>query len=100
MGKERKMVAAGQVISAQVPSHVEITVRRPNGITETVRMPAQVRELTPGRFAELQKGTKAAGRGDVLSYANITKAATYTVSAADAVTDSGERIERAMRAGE
>lgn len=91
---------AGQQINVEVPSHVMIEVRRQNGQVETVRMPAPWTQLTAQQFAKIQKDTKAAGRGDVLSYTNVKKLASYTFSAADEATQSTTSIERQMRAGE
>ncbi len=55
-----------------VASHVEVTIRRPNGVIETVKVPNS-REFGPRDFALCQANTAKAGRGDVLSYTNVTK---------------------------
>lgn len=55
-----------------VASHAEITIHRPNGDVEIVTWTGGV-ELTEGLFARIQKANKDAGRGDVLSYRNVTK---------------------------
>lgn len=56
----------------EIPSHLEIDVRRPNGDVETIRHPT-MRSLTKQQFAAMQQQTRAAGRGEVLSYRNVTK---------------------------
>lgn len=58
--------------AVQVPSHAELTICRPNGDIETVRFTGGP-ELNPALFARIQTATKAAGRGDVLSYTNVKK---------------------------
>ena len=55
-----------------INSHVEVTVRRPNGAVETVTLPG-VRFINDKIFSQVRKDTKAAGRGDVLSYENVMK---------------------------
>jgi hypothetical protein len=91
---------AGEQINVEIPSHVMLEVRRPNGDIEMVRLPAPWTQLTAQQFAKIQKDTKAAGRGDVISYTNVKKPANYEFTAADKVTQSTTSIERQMRAGE
>jgi len=55
-----------------VPSHVEITVRRPDGQVETVQVPNS-REWSQRDFAGCKQATANAGRGEVLSYRNVTE---------------------------
>lgn len=55
-----------------VPSHLEIDIRRPNGVIETVK-PAGRTTLTPAQFAETKRATAAAGRGEVLCFRAVTK---------------------------
>ena len=93
------MIKPGQEIKVMVANYAEITVRRPNGVVETIKHPT-AREINEAMFSAAKKATKAAGRGDLISYRNIKKATTYTVTAADAATDNSARIERAMNAGE
>lgn len=92
-------IKAGQQINVMVADYAEITVRRPNGSVETIKHPTG-KEITGPMFEAAKKATKAAGRGELISYRNVKKAATYTVTAADAATDSTAQIERLMTAGE
>jgi hypothetical protein len=91
---------AGEQINVEIPSHVMLEVRRPNGDLEMVRLPEPFKQLTAQQFAKIQKDTKAAGRGDVIGYTNVKKPADFTFSAADAATQSTTNIERQMRVGE
>ena len=93
-------IKTGQEIAVMIADYCELDVARPNGTVDTIRNPNGIRELNDVLFARFVRATAAAGKGKVLAYRNIKKAATYTVSAADAATDSSARIERAMRAGE
>ena len=93
-------IKAGQQIEVMIPDYCELDVARPNGTVETIRNPNSIRELNDVLFARFVQATAAAGKGKVLAYRNTKKATTYTVTAADAATDSSARIERAMRAGE
>lgn len=82
----------------QMASHVELTIRRPDGSIEVVRHP-KLAAINDRIFALLVSATKAAGRGDVLSYANITK----DVEETDAVLAqrlAGEADDRAYYAYE
>lgn len=54
-----------------VPSHLELTIRRPNGAVETIRHP-QWKQISDSDFGKIKAATLAAGRGEVLSYANVT----------------------------
>ena len=76
-----------------IADHVEITVRRPDGSVETVTHPT-LHSMTDAFFAALVAGTRAAGRGDVLSYRNVTR------EIAGVQPSSSERMERAMAYGE
>lgn len=93
-------IKAGQVTKLMINDGCEIQVRRPNGQIEVVANPAGIREMNNILFAKIVAATKAAGKGEVLSYVNKTKPAEYVVTAADAATDSTAQIERIMRAGE
>jgi len=44
-----------------------LTVKRPNGEVENVIHPT-LTHISPFQFAQIQRDTKAAGRGEVLSY--------------------------------
>ena len=50
-----------------------ITVRRPNGITETISVAAKLRYITDDLFETIKTATAKAGRGEVLSYSNTAK---------------------------
>jgi hypothetical protein len=98
-GQEFEMIKAGQKIEVQVPDYCELTVLRPNGEIEVVRANGFT-ALNDQRFARIKLETAKAGRGEVLSYRNVTKTAAYTTTEADAATDSTARIEKTMRYGE
>jgi hypothetical protein len=93
-----------------IPSHVELTIRRPSGEVETVVIPTdRARELSDGLFAQIVAATKAAGRGDVLAYKNCTKdviesdqmyAERLAGEAADREYYASKRLERMMAYGE
>lgn len=55
-----------------VPSHLEITIRRPNGTVETVTHP-KFKTITDKDFDAMKAAMKAAGRGECVSYRNVTK---------------------------
>jgi hypothetical protein len=44
-----------------------LTVKRPNGNVETIVHPT-LTNISPAQFAQIQRDTQAAGRGEVLSY--------------------------------
>lgn len=90
---------ANDKISVQVWAGTELTIRRPDGSVEVVRND-KLGKINDVVFAKVRAATKAAGRGDVLSYRNLTKDAAYTVTQADVDTDTAARIERTMAAGE
>ena len=83
----------------QIPSHVMLTVIRPNGVTETVRHPTFT-EISEKTFKAAQAATAKAGRGQLISYENVKKEAKYTMTAADLATQSTEKIEKMMAFGE
>lgn len=93
------MINEGQIKNVMVADFAEVTINRPTGLVEVVKLP-NIRELNPALFARIVRETKAAGRGDVVAYRNVKKATTYTVTAADAATDRTAHIEHMMRAGE
>ena len=88
-----------KTFKVKVPSHVLLTVLRPNGIKEVVKY-QNATEMSLGLFNKIKAANKAAGRGDILSYENIKKDTTYTMTAADLATDSSEKIEKMMSFGE
>jgi hypothetical protein len=55
-----------------VPSHLEITIRRPSGGIETITHP-KFRTISDKDFRDIKAATLAAGRGECLSYVNVTK---------------------------
>lgn len=65
-----------------IPSHVEIDVRRPDGTVETVfpKSPHNpdrpLTQISPREFEARKAATMAAGRGELLAYRNVTKAVT------------------------
>ena len=85
--------------TVQIPSHVMLTVIRPNGVTEIVRHPTFT-EISEQTFKAAQAATAKAGKGKLVSYENVKKQATYTMTAADLATESTENIERMMAFGE
>ena len=79
------------------PSHVELTVRRPNGTVEVVRADKLGEFINDKVFASVVAQTKAAGRGDVLSYTNVT--ATHTETDAQYATRlAGEKRDAEIQA--
>jgi len=52
--------------------YCQITVRRPNGQTETMRHP-KVTEMTPALWAQFCSAMAKAGRGEGVSYQNLTE---------------------------
>lgn len=54
-------------ITKQDLVHTEITIKRPEGHIETVIFQAQP-TINDAQFKQIKDGTKAAGRGEVLSY--------------------------------
>ncbi len=80
-----------------IPSHCELTIIRPNGFTEivdyTVATKGQVRTMRDKEFAVIKAATAKAGRGDVVSYRNITKDVDMT-----AEIDAGRKSDAAYYA--
>ena len=89
-------IKVGQEIKVQVQNGCEIVIHRPDGSVDVVANPAGTNELNPALFARIKAATKAAGRGDVVSYKNHKKDAVYVVTAADAATDSTSKIIKLM----
>lgn len=102
--KENKMqynpIKSGQAIDVMVSDGCEVTINRPDGTVEVLKNPGGYREMNSIIFAKIQKATKAAGRGNVVSFKNLKKPAVYKVTDADAATDSSAQISRIMKAGE
>lgn len=96
-------------ITVSVPSHVELTIRRPNGGIEIVNGPAHIRSITTRQFADIQAAYSRSGKGEALSYANITKEVTESDEdyasrihgqAMDALSESSRKIAEGMAYGE
>ena len=52
--------------------HAEVTIRRPDGTIETVKLhPAKFPVMTDALFARMKKANLDAGRGECLSYRNV-----------------------------
>jgi hypothetical protein len=92
-----------------VDSHVELTVRRPGGTVETVVAEKLGIRINDAIFAQVAAATKAAGRGDVLSYRNVRREHTETDTqhaermageATDRMLDNERAFDRYLRAGE
>lgn len=82
------------------PSHVELTIRRPSGVMETVTFPHQ-KQISKSTFAQIVKATKDAGRGDVLSYTNVTREvaiAPEAIAEMQAMSDAENRYNKEHRA--
>lgn len=55
-----------------IPSHCLVTIRSPNGNVETIKHP-NVLTMTPKLWSDMGRAMKAAGRGECVSYENITQ---------------------------
>ena len=77
----------------EVPSHLEIDIRRPDGSVETVTHP-KLKQWLPKDFAAFNAAMKKAGKGEGIAYRNVTKLATYTMSAADKADAASEGVQR------
>jgi len=74
---------------------VDLTIKRPSGATETVRHPTAMR-MNDNLFAQIKAQTKAAGRGDVISYKNITETREVVLTEADKDIIREDAIYKAM----
>ena len=54
------------------PARCEVTIRRPNGVVETVVHPKQDK-LNDGLMRQMRAAMSQAGQGEVLSYRNIDR---------------------------
>lgn len=86
-------------IKVTVPSHVLLTVVRPNGITEVIRHPT-IKSLLDKEFKVIQEMTKKAGRGDVISYENVRVEDEVIFSEADLVGMESDKLSSMMAYGE
>lgn len=77
-----------------------ITVQRPGGEVETIDLYPKLTGMTDHMFATIQRDTRAAGRGEVLSYEIIEPADTRTEAerAWEAVAQAANEAEQAERA--
>ena len=88
-----------------IPSHCMVTIRRPNGNTETINYTeatkGQVYTMSEKTLAMVNKLMADAGRGQIISYENITKTAEpLQPSAADLAEERYIRQHNAtLRAG-
>ena len=75
------------------PVRAELTILRPSGYVETVVWPHDSR-LGKVRFDQIAKATKEAGKGDVLSYTNITPE--YQMNASDLASREADLHQQRM----
>ena len=81
---------------ATAPDYCEVTVKRPNGTLEIIKVPGRA-ELCDAAFAIMKKATKAAGRGDLVSYKNVTRQiADYVMTAADKTNQAYDNRVKAI----
>lgn len=64
--------------SYTVADYSEVTIRRPSGALDTVR--TQYSQMDPQLFARIKDATLKAGRGECLSYRNVTKEVTLSAT--------------------
>lgn len=76
----------------EIADHTVMSVRRPNGDIEQVRKDGG---MSDAAFAKIKAATKAAGRGDLLSYTVIMRT---TVVAGYAAAVTAERADDASKA--
>jgi hypothetical protein len=77
------------------PLGVELTVVRPNGVTETVRHPT-LKRLDDALFKQMAIATKKAGKGELISYKNLTITKKAKITEADVADKRSEAVEREM----
>ena len=80
-------------IAVQVADYCELTIRRPGGAVEIVKY-SQVKSMSPALLARMNRDMAKAGRGQVLSYKNITKTAYVTMTDADLADEASEKVQR------
>ena len=63
--------------TVKIPSHVIVTIKRPNGAVEqmdyTAATKGQVRTMTQKLLATVNKAMAAAGRGEIIAFENVLK---------------------------
>jgi len=85
------------MINAKIATKLTLTVKRPNGVIEHVVHPT-LKAVTEAQFKQIQEGTRAAGRGEVIDYKidyRETKAYRNTAEAMAATRKMGD-VEAAM----
>lgn len=88
-----------KTIKVQLRDHLLLTVVRPNGTTEIVKHPT-IKYVTEREFAEIKRMTKAAGRGDVISYKNVMRDDVLVLTDADIVGMESDKLANMMAYGE
>ena len=88
-----------KIIKVQVRDHLLLTVVRPSGVTEIVKHPT-INNITERQFAEIKRMTKAAGRGDVISYENVMRDDVVVLTDADLVGMESDKMATMMAYGE
>ena len=79
---------------------VEIDITRPDGTVETVDVSARYHRMNDVAFDQIKKATKAAGRGEVISYRNIKETMEYKLTEGDLQDVSHDQIIAMSRMGE
>jgi len=79
---------------------VEVVIRRPNGEIEAVDVSSKYYRMTDAAFAKIKAATKAAGRGDALSYRNIQVDEVFEKTQGDMMDDSYTAQVKHMTMGE
>lgn len=77
---------------------ITITIRRPEGHTETKDVSNQFSSMNDALFARIQKATADAGRGEVLSYDVVEEV--YTPTPEDDLRDARYAWDRAIHNGD
>ena len=77
----------------EVPSHLEIDIRRPDGTVETVTHP-KYKQWLPKDFAAFNAAMKKAGKGEGIAYRNVTTLVEVKMSAADKADAASERVQQ------
>lgn len=90
-------------VEVDVPMHVLLTIRRPNGEVEKVKVtPGGFKTINDKIFSQIVAATKTAGRGEVLSYENIkkTEIKILKLTEADIAGIESDNIAKMMAYGE
>lgn len=89
-----------KVIKVQVGVAVDLTIIRPNGKKEVVRMPEGRTMLNQKEFAFIQEQTKKAGRGDVISFEIIKEEQEVRFTEAEMLGMESDKMASQMAYGE